>query len=108
MSDSLRVVGDKLEDLADRMDDAADLLDNSVSGLSGHESDVGHGGVRDAVARFERHWGDGRTQVREQAQTLSQMLRDSVAAYDDAEAQLVSALEGHGGQAATSGVQVAV
>lgn len=102
----LRVVGDSLGSLASRMDTAAGLLDNEVSGLSGRQGAVGHAGVVAAVAGFERHWGDGRTRVREQAVTLGQVLRDSVATFEQAEAQIASSLDTGTGPVVT-GVQVA-
>lgn len=92
MADQLRVVGDKLTSLSTQMNSAAALLDNAVSGLSGHEDAVGHAGVCAAVARFERHWGDGRTRVREQATTIAQVLADSTVSYDETEADIAAAL----------------
>ncbi len=107
MADTLRVVGDSLSSLSAQLGTAASLLDNSVSGLSGHEDAVGHGGVVDAVARFERHWGDGRTRIREQAENLSQVLADSVVSYDEAETDIAASLT-PAEQVSVTGRQVAV
>lgn len=107
MADKLRVAGDTLASLSTQLGTAAGLLDNSVSGLSGHQDAIGHAGVRDAVAQFERHWGDGRTRIRERAQTLSQVVTDSLASYDDTESDIAAALT-PSGPVQTSGRQVAV
>jgi hypothetical protein len=103
----LRVVGDSLGSLATQMQSAAGLLDNAVSGLAGREGAVGHSGVSSAVAGFERHWGDGRTRVREQAVTLAQVLSDSVATFDEAEAQIAASLDTASSGPVVTGVQVA-
>jgi hypothetical protein len=103
----LKVVGESLGSLATRMDTAAGLLDNEVSGLCGREGAVGHTGVVAAVAGFERHWGDGRTRVREQAVRLGQVLRDSVATFEQAEAQIASSLDTASSGPVVTGVQVA-
>lgn len=93
MSDQLHVVGDTLGSLTTSLTTASRLLDNSVSGVSGHEDDIGHDGVAQAASRFERHWGDGRTRLREQVEMMSQVITDSLASFDEAEAEIAAALD---------------
>lgn len=90
--DRLQVDGAQLESLASTMAHVVSLLDNDISAYKGREDIIGDAGVCDALAGFERHWGDGRTRLRRKAEDFGSILSDAVGSYNDADYQVADAL----------------
>lgn len=69
-------------------------LEAARSELRGAAPDLGDEQVASALERFESRWRDGRKDIAENAEALTTMLGESVAAYRRADQQLAAAVEG--------------
>lgn len=78
--------------LASALDRIGDRLESARSELSGVSDALGDEQVVDGLERFEERWRDGRQELRENAQTLSTMLQESVRTYTDVDADLAAGL----------------
>lgn len=83
---------DGLAAFAGRLERVARALDGAERELRGADDDLGDGRVVSALHRFEDRWHDGRREVVENAETLSTMVTESVAAYRRVDADLARAL----------------
>lgn len=78
LSASLGRVKDGLDQTRSRVDDDADRL--------------GAAEVLDALRDFDSHWKDGREQIGENLDHTTEALTSSAQAYEDADAELATAL----------------
>lgn len=67
-------------------------LEESHSTIGSYDSDYGHGGVRDAMHHFEKHWRDGRKHVEHTAKSLESMVTEAVKAYTKVDEDLAKQL----------------
>jgi len=67
-------------------------LEESHSAIDAYDSDYGHGGVRDAMHDFEKHWRDGRGHVEHTAESLASMVTEAVKAYTKVDEDLARQL----------------
>lgn len=56
---------------------------------------IGSGEVVAAMDHFQSHWKDGRKHINENADTMSSMLTDSVAAYRKTDEELATSVQTH-------------
>lgn len=84
---------DGLSAFAGRLDRIGRALDGAEQVLRGADDDLGDGRVVEALHRFEDRWRDGRQKVQENAETLSTMVTESVAAYRGVDRDLAGQLQ---------------
>lgn len=89
----LYVDGDGLSSLADSLDSIRDAMGERRTRMSSVRGDVGSGKVADALEHFDDHWEDGREKVDKSAESLSSMLRTSLATFRDTDEQLKKDLQ---------------
>lgn len=77
--ESLRVNLGTLGGLEKKMAQIPAKMSSTGRKLGQHAEDVGSSVVVGALEDFESHWGDGRKKIREKAEALGSMLRDTVA-----------------------------
>lgn len=83
---------DGLSSFARRLDRIGRALRGAERALRGSDHDLGDPQVVRALHAFEDRWRDGRQQVQENAETLSTMVSESVAAYRRVDAELAAQL----------------
>lgn len=81
-----------LSAFGDRLSRICDALHDAERVLRGQDDAFGDGTVVTALHRFEDRWRDGREKIEDNAQTLSTMVRESVATYRQADADLAASL----------------
>ena len=84
---------DGLSAFAGRLERIGRALDGAEQVLRGADADLGDERVVGALHRFEDRWRDGRQQVKENAETLSTMVTESVATYRRVDGELAAHLQ---------------
>ena len=78
--------------LASALDRISEGLEAAKGELRGFADSLGDEQVVDGIERFEDRWRDGRKDIRANADALSEMLTESVAAYRQVDRDLGSSL----------------
>jgi hypothetical protein len=81
-----------LETFSGQLNTVKKGLADSHSAIDSYDSDYGHGGVRDAMHHFEKHWRDGRKHVEETAGGLASMVTEAIKAYSKVDEDLARQL----------------
>ncbi len=69
-----------------------DALDATRSVVAAGRDEVGSDEVYDALDSFESNWDDGRGQINENMQAMTEILDESAAAYEQTDEELASGL----------------
>lgn len=88
----LQVDLDGLRSFARRLDRICDALKDAETVLRGEDDALGDGTVVAALHRFEDRWRDGREKIEDNASTLSKMVTESAATYQQADDDLAASL----------------
>jgi hypothetical protein len=104
MADRLKVDVDGLEALASSLERIRGTLRATRDTVETARGDLGSADLADALGAFERHWRDGRERIEGSGETLTAMLRESVAAYRATDTDLAASIE----ESTRSGPEVAV
>lgn len=71
-------------------------LGDTKNVIAGIEGDLGSSDVADALHHFERHWSDGRTQIKGSIESVTSMLQAAVEQFRKADTQLAANLTDEG------------
>lgn len=93
MADKLQVDTKSLASLGTEMGSVRDKLGATGAALDSYSSSIGADDVLGALRDFEDHWGRGRRQIKESAEALSDMLKESAGAYEDVDLQASQAFD---------------
>jgi hypothetical protein len=69
-----------------------DALDATRSVIEAGRDEVGSAELYDALDSFESNWDDGRGQINENMQAMTEILDESAAAYEQTDEELASGL----------------
>ena len=81
-----------LRTLSGTLRSVRDALDATRSVVEAGRDEVGSDEVCDALDSFESNWDDGRSQINENMQAMTEILDESAAAYEQTDEELASGL----------------
>jgi hypothetical protein len=81
-----------LRTLSGTLRSVRDALDATRSVVEAGRDEVGSDDVYDALDAFESNWDDGRGQINENMQAMTEILDESAAAYEQTDEELASGL----------------
>jgi hypothetical protein len=81
-----------LRTLSGTLRSVRDALDATRSVVEAGRDEVGSDDVYDALDSFESNWDDGRGQINENMQAMTEILDESAAAYEQTDEELASGL----------------
>ena len=81
-----------LRTLSGTLRSVRDALDATRSVVEAGRDEVGSDDVYDALDSFESNWDDGRGQINENMQAMTEILDESASAYEQTDEELASGL----------------
>ena len=81
-----------LRTLSGTLRSVRDALDATRSVVEAGRDEVGSADVYEALDSFESNWDDGRGQINENMQAMTEILDESAAAYEQTDEELASGL----------------